>query len=150
MRRNPLRLARVLLGVQYAVMLEYRAEIALWALSGVLPFVMLGLWSQLAATDPGASGGLDPLQLSRYFLSAFIVRQFTVCWVVFSFEEDAMEGRLAPQLLQPLPPLWRQRLGAPLAATLWRQQRGPWWQLWGDHTDAPPLLAFSKIGRAHV
>jgi len=44
----------------------------------------------------------------------------------------------------PLPPLWRQRLGTPLAATLWRQQRGPWWQLWGDHTDAPPLLAFSS------
>jgi len=45
---------------------------------------------------------------------------------------------------RPVPPLWRDRLGATLAATLWRQQRGPWWQLWGDHTDAPPLLAFSS------
>jgi ABC-2 type transport system permease protein len=101
------RLARVLLGSQYATMLEYRAEIALWALSGVLPFVMLGLWSQLAAGDAAAAGGLDPSQLGRYFLSAFVVRQFTICWVVFAFEEDALQGRLAPQLLQPLPPLWR-------------------------------------------
>lgn len=45
---------------------------------------------------------------------------------------------------RPVPLLWRQRLGAPLAAALWRQQRGPWWQLWGDHTDAPPLLAYSS------
>ena len=34
------RIIRVLLGSQYAHMLEYRAEIALWALSGVLPFIM--------------------------------------------------------------------------------------------------------------
>ena len=107
MRRDPLRLARVLLGSQYAVMLEYRAEIALWALSGVLPFVMLGLWSELAASDPGSAGGLDPAQLGRYFLAVFVVRQFTIAWVVFSFEEDALLGRLAAQLLQPLPPLWR-------------------------------------------
>lgn len=107
LRRDPLRLARVLLGSQYAVMLEYRAEIALWALSGVLPFVMLGLWSELAASDPGSAGGLDPAQLGRYFLAVFVVRQFTIAWVVYSFEEDALAGRLAPQLLQPLPPLWR-------------------------------------------
>ena len=45
---------------------------------------------------------------------------------------------------RPVPLLWRQRLGTPLASALWQQQRGPWWQLWGDHTDAPPLLAFSR------
>ena len=39
------RIIRVLLGSQYAHMLEYRAEIALWALSGVLPFIMLSVWS---------------------------------------------------------------------------------------------------------
>ena len=37
------RLARVLLSSQYALMLEFRAEIVLWALSGVLPLIMLGL-----------------------------------------------------------------------------------------------------------
>ena len=35
------RIIRVLLGTQYAHMLEYRAEIAIWALSGGLPFIML-------------------------------------------------------------------------------------------------------------
>jgi len=45
------RIAAVLLSSQYAYMLEYRAEIVLWALSGVLPFIMLGLWSAVDAGD---------------------------------------------------------------------------------------------------
>ena len=98
------RIARVLLSTQYAYMLEYRAEIALWALSGVLPFIMLGVWSQAEAAS---SLGLDRIQLGRYFLAGFVVRQFTLAWVVFAFEEDALQGRLSPYLLQPLHPLWR-------------------------------------------
>lgn len=103
-----LRIGRVLLSSQYAYMLEYRAEIALWALSGLVPFIMLALWSQL---DSGAAGsqppGPTPLQLGRYFVSVFVVRQFTIAWVVWAFEEDALQGRLSHALLQPLHPLWR-------------------------------------------
>ena len=102
--RPRLAVARVLLGSQYALMLEYRAEIALWALSGLLPFVMLALWSQ-APVAPGP--GLAGPGLAHYFLSAYLVRQFSVVWVVFAFEEDALLGRLSPYLLQPLHPLWR-------------------------------------------
>ena len=116
--RHGWRVARALLSSQYALMLEYRAETALWALSGILPFIMLGIWSQLAVAPaglgsgsgggPGSGGiGLDQLQLSRYFLAAFVARQFSVAWVVYAFEEDALQGRLSPYLLQPLQPLWR-------------------------------------------
>jgi len=109
------RVARALFSSQYALMLEYRAETALWALSGILPFIMLGIWGQLADGPAGsgpdsglASGiGLDQVQLSRYFLCAFVARQFSVVWVVYAFEEDALQGRLSPYLLQPLQPLWR-------------------------------------------
>ena len=108
MSRSPLvhglRVARALFTSQYALMLEYRAEIALWALSGVLPLIMLGVWSGSGA---GADAGLSPLQLGRYFLAAFVVRQFTIVWVIQAFEEDNLQGRLSPYLLQPLPPLWR-------------------------------------------
>lgn len=44
---------------------------------------------------------------------------------------------------RPVPALWRERLGAAQAQSLWRRQRGPWWQLWGEHTEAAPLLAFA-------
>ena len=98
------RVARALLGSQYALMLEYRAEIALWTLSGVLPLIMLGVWSGSGAA---AAAGLSPQQLSHYFLAAFVVRQFTVVWLIQVFEDDALQGRLSPLLLQPLSPLWR-------------------------------------------
>lgn len=102
--RHGWRVARALLVSQYALMLEYRAEIVLWALSGVLPLIMLGVWSGSGA---GAGAGLSAEQISRYFLSAFLVRQFTVVWLIHVFEEDALQGRLSPFLLQPLAPLWR-------------------------------------------
>ena len=98
------RALKALLLTQYANMLEYRVEIALWALSGVLPFIMLSIWNQ---SDTGKIFGFNEISLSRYFLSAFLVRQFSVVWVVFSFEEDALLGRLSPYLLQPIHPLWR-------------------------------------------
>ena len=98
------RAIKALLTTQYANMLEYRVEIALWALSGILPFIMLSIWNH---SDSGNTFGFNDISLSRYFLSAFLVRQFSVVWVVFSFEEDALLGRLSPYLLQPLHPLWR-------------------------------------------
>ena len=98
------RIIRALFTSQYANMLEYRVEIALWALSGILPFIMLGLWRE---SSVGNTFGFDDIALSRYFLSAFLVRQFSVVWVVFLFEEDALLGRLSPYLIQPLHPLWR-------------------------------------------
>jgi len=98
------RIATALLSSQYAYMLEYRAEIVLWALSGVLPFIMLGLWS---AADAGDGLGPGPLPLARYFLAVFVVRQFTIVWVMYTFEEDNLNGRLAPYLLQPLALVWR-------------------------------------------
>jgi len=86
-------------------MLEYRAEIALWALSGVLPFIMLGVWS--GAGTAAEASGFSQSELARYFLCAFVARQFSVVWVVWQFEEDAIQGRLSPYLLQPVHPLWR-------------------------------------------
>jgi ABC-2 type transport system permease protein len=102
--RRSWRIARALLSSQYATMLEYRAEIALWALAGVLPLIMLGVWQGSGA---GVAAGLSPQALGRYFLAAFVVRQFTVVWLIHVFEEDALQGKLSPQLLQPLHPLWR-------------------------------------------
>ena len=99
-----LRIARALFVSQYALMLEFRAEILLWALSGLLPLLMFSLWSGAPA---GAAAGISHQAFARYFLAAFVVRQFTVVWVVYAFEEDNLLGRLSPLLLQPLPLVWR-------------------------------------------
>jgi len=93
-----------LLKVQYSNMLEYRVEIALWAISGIIPFFMLNIWT---TNNLNESINIDSIMLSRYFLSAFFVRQFSVVWVVFTFEEDTLLGKVSPYLIQPLNPFLR-------------------------------------------
>ena len=100
---SAIRKARVLLIAYYAYMLEYRAELFLWALSGTLPLILMGVWTQAAL---GGQFGLSPVDFIRYFLAVFIIRQFTVVWVVYEFEKEVVEGKLSSRLLQPLDPVW--------------------------------------------
>ena len=93
-----------LLKTQYSIMLEYRVEIALWAISGIIPFFMLNIWINNGLNE---SINFSDEMLARYFLSAFLVRQFSVVWVVFTFEEDSISGRLSPYIIQPLNPFYR-------------------------------------------
>ena len=93
-----------LLKVQYSNMLEYRVEIALWAISGIIPFFMLNIWTN---NNLNESINITNTMLSRYFVSAFFVRQFSVVWVVFTFEEDSLMGKISPYLIQPLNPFFR-------------------------------------------
>ncbi len=99
-----LRIIKALIVSQYALMLEYRAEIALWALSGLLPLIMLSIWSQI---NTDVTSYLQNIDLTKYFMSAFIVRQFTAVWVIISFEEDNLKGLISPYLIQPVNPFWR-------------------------------------------
>ncbi|MCY7386253.1 MAG: multidrug ABC transporter permease, partial [Microcoleus sp. CAN_BIN18] len=38
-----IRIAKTLLVTYYAYMVEYRAELLLWVLSGALPFILMGV-----------------------------------------------------------------------------------------------------------
>lgn len=101
---NPvIRTVKTFLSVYYAYMLEYRAELFLWALSGTLPLILMGVWTK--ASQSGQFG-LSPTDFARYFLTVFFVRQFNVVWVVWEFEKEVVEGRLSPRLLQPIDPVW--------------------------------------------
>lgn len=107
---------RGLLVVQYAQMLEFRAELVLWALSNSLSFILMGVWHE--ATTRG-SFAIQPLEVVRYFLAVFIIRQLTVVWVMWEFEQDVLQGRLSHFLLSPIDPVWRY-IAAHLAERLAR------------------------------
>ncbi len=92
------------LGVYYAHMLEYRAELFFWVLSGSLPLIMLGIWLEAAASGDFV---LTPVEFARYFFAAFLARQFSVVWVVWEFEREIVQGQLSNWLLQPVDPGWR-------------------------------------------
>jgi ABC-2 type transport system permease protein len=98
-----IRKALTLLTVYYAYMLEYRAELILWVLSGSLPIILMGVWIKAAQ---GGRFGLSPVDFARYFLTVFVVRQISVVWVIWEFEKEVVEGKLSPRLLQPLDPVW--------------------------------------------
>jgi ABC-2 type transport system permease protein len=83
---------------------EYRAELYLWALAGVIPIIMMGVWRQTATRH---DIGMSPSELTRYFLAVFMVRQLTMVWLIWEFEQQVVTGTLSPQLLQPIHPFWR-------------------------------------------
>ena len=99
-----LRIIPTLLSVYYAYMLEYRAELMFWVLSGSFPLILMGLWQEAARSG---QFDLNPDDIVRYFLAVFVVRQLTVVWVIWDFEREVLEGKLSPLLLQPLDPGWR-------------------------------------------
>ena len=99
-----LRRVRVLISVYYSLMVEYRGEIFFWAIATSLPLIMMGVWVQA-----GRSGQFvfNDVQMARYFIAVFVIRQLTVVWVVHDFEYQVISGRLSPLLLQPMDPGWR-------------------------------------------
>jgi ABC-2 type transport system permease protein len=97
------RIFTTFLSVYYAYMVEYRAELLFWVLSGSLPIILMGVWIQASQTGQFA---LSTVQFARYFLAAFMVRQITVVWVIWEFEREILEGKLSFRLLQPLNPVW--------------------------------------------
>jgi ABC-2 type transport system permease protein len=97
------KISRSLLVTYYAYMLEYRAELLLWALSGSLPFILMGVWTQAAQQG---NFGLSSIEFARYFLAVYLIRQLTVVWVIWDFEREILDGKLSFRLLQPLDPVW--------------------------------------------
>lgn len=108
MLRSLLRKITTFLVVYYAYMVEYRAELFFWVLSGSLPIILLGVWTEAASQVEMA---MTSLEFTRYFLAVFVVRQLTLVWVIWDFEKDVSEGKLSFSLLQPIDPVWRYFAG---------------------------------------
>ena len=108
---------RVLTTTAHALMLAYRAEIYLWVLAHVLPFIMMSVW-MTAAGHGGTAFAMDPVGYARYFAGVFVVRQFTPVWMIYEFEWHMVEGRLSYYLLRPMNAMWHyvaNHLGEQLA-----------------------------------
>ncbi len=96
-------IAKTFISVYYAYMLEYRAELFLWALSGSLPLIMMGVWVK---ASQGGQFGLAANDFAHYFMAVFIIRQLTAVWVIWDFEKEVLQGQLSHRLLQPIDPVW--------------------------------------------
>ena len=106
MKRGFARKFGTLVSVHFANALTYRAELFLWTLSGALPLIMAGIYVYWAE-ELGPDAPMMPAELAQYFLCTFIVRQLTLVWVVWEFENELVQGYLSHYLLQPINPGWR-------------------------------------------
>lgn len=98
-----LRLYPALLRVGFANALAYRAEFVIWMLSTTLPFINLALWTAVARDAPVK--GWDEADFVAYYLTTYVVRLLTGCWVVWELTMEVRQGTLALRLLRPLHPL---------------------------------------------
>lgn len=102
--RNTVRAMPTLLRIGFLEAVAYRAEMFVWVLSTTMPLVMLALWSAVARDAPIAGYGRG--QFTAYFLSTFVVRQLTGCWVFWEMNFEVKNGTLAMRLLRPVDPIW--------------------------------------------
>ena len=97
---------RTLIGAQYALMMAYRAEIYLWVIAMILPFIMMAVWEKGASSGAGGNFAMKPIEYVRYFFAVWTVRQFSVVWRIYDIEFQVNEGKLSPLLLRPMHAVW--------------------------------------------
>ncbi|MBX6377387.1 MAG: ABC-2 family transporter protein [Clostridia bacterium] len=92
------------LRVHLAVELEYRGEMFIWLVRGVVaPLVNLAVWTAVAGE--GEVGGFARAELVSYFLAVVAVERVTLEWIVWDLEHGLRTGELSPKLLRPAPPV---------------------------------------------
>jgi len=103
--RAILRAMPTMLSVHSALMLQYRGEIILWAVWGVVyPAVSMAMWQAAGGGRPLA--GYGPGDISAYFLLTMVVGHVTTAWDIYEFGYFIRSGRLSDALLRPMMPLW--------------------------------------------
>jgi len=97
-----------MLRVNIANMIQYRAEILLWA-SGESsnPTVLYVMWAAAAGgSADGTVAGLTRNGVATYYFSIMVVGHLTSAWDVYEMSYLVRKGALSPQLLRPILPMW--------------------------------------------
>ena len=117
----------------WLVDLQYRADLVLWLVWGIVePAVALSLWWGIAAE--GTVEGYDRSDFVRYFFAVTFVNQFTQAWDAWSLDQWIGDGEMNHRLLRPVAPVhealadniaYKARTGA-LVLILWLSAAAVW------------------------
>lgn len=91
------------------IMIQYRGEMVLWAIWGVVyPAVAMAMWSAAVAGTAGGAhiGGFAPRDFAAYFLTTMIVGHLASAWDVFEMGYLVRTGRMSAKLMRPILPMW--------------------------------------------
>lgn len=91
------------------VMFQYRGEIVLWALWGLVnPAVMYALWASGAESAAGGSvAGYTRGQFAAYYFVIMIVGHMTAAWDIWEIGYLVRSGQMSAYLLRPMMPIWK-------------------------------------------
>lgn len=105
--RAPTFLARVylaLMTVGWANMWQYRMEMAIWTVWGIVhPLVALAVWT--AAAHGRSIAGYTSSDFASYFLLLMIIGHLSMSWDAFEFSWAVRSGLLSAKLLRPIHPV---------------------------------------------
>ena len=106
------RLSRALLArgrTSIAEMIQYRSEVALWAVWGIVyPAVALTMWNAALAGAPDKQlAGFGPRDFAAYFVLTMVAGHLTGAWDAWEMGYLVRTGALSPALLRPILPMWK-------------------------------------------
>ena len=88
-------------------MLQYRGEILLWAIWGLVnPLVLYAMWTAAATGAGGSIAGYSRGELAAYFFAIMIIGHVSTAWDTYEMGFQVRTGKLSPQLLRPILPIW--------------------------------------------
>lgn len=94
-----------MLRAQLAVMLQYRGEIILWAVWGIVyPAVLIAMWT--AAAKGRSVGGYFAGDIAAYYIATMVVGHLNTAWDVFEMGFFVRSGMMSARLLKPIMPIW--------------------------------------------
>jgi ABC-2 type transport system permease protein len=102
-----------LLRVYWARALEYRGQMLVYILSGILPLIMMMVWLTIAEKGPVA--GYEAQDFISYYLAVVFIRRMVGIWIIWDIDRDIRQGTLSAQLLRPLDPVHHYFAGRALA-----------------------------------
>ncbi|MCL4869418.1 MAG: ABC-2 family transporter protein [Anaerolineae bacterium] len=92
-----------LLRAYFNLSLEYRGQVVIWILSGILPLIMMLVW--LSLTESGPVQGYTAQDFISYYLMVILMRRMCGVWIIWDLNRDIRMGNLSAQLLRPLDPV---------------------------------------------
>lgn len=92
-----------------ALMFQYRGEIILWSIWGLVNPAVLYLMMKAAAegASDGRMAGRDPAQLAAYYFAIMVIGHLTAAWDTYEMSWMIRSGRMSALLLRPILPMWK-------------------------------------------
>jgi ABC-2 type transport system permease protein len=119
------------LRTEIGVMLQYRGEIVLWSVWGLVnPLVLYAVFSAGARANPDQQmAGYTLGEIAAYFFVVMVTGHLTAAWDTHEMGWMVRTGRLSPLLLRPVLPMWKSLASNLAYKTCTLAFVGPMWVL---------------------